>query len=58
VGFSLGDYEQSLARVHRPGQDRTTFYTHIITTGTVDEKVHAALEKKKKIVEAILDREV
>ena len=58
VGFSLGDYEQSLARVHRPGQDRTTFYTHIIATDTVDEKVHAALEKKKKVVEAILDREV
>jgi SNF2 family DNA or RNA helicase len=57
VGFSLGDYEQSLARVHRPGQDRTTFYMHIVAVDTVDEKVQEALDKKKKIIESILDRE-
>lgn len=56
VGFSLGDYEQSLARVHRPGQDRTTFYTHIVAAGTVDAKVYEALDKKKKVVESILER--
>ena len=58
VGFSLGDYEQSLARIHRPGQTKTTFYTHIIAAGTVDEKVHEALDKKKKVVESILNKEV
>ncbi|MDD4986630.1 MAG: DEAD/DEAH box helicase, partial [Dehalococcoidales bacterium] len=56
VGFNLGDYEQSLARVHRPGQERTTFYIHILAVDTVDEKVQEALEKKKKIVESILSR--
>lgn len=55
TGFSLGDYEQSLARVHRPGQDRTVFYYHIVAKGTVDEKVYAALRARKKVVEAILD---
>jgi SNF2 family DNA or RNA helicase len=55
TGFSLGDYEQSLARVHRPGQDRTVFYYHIVAKDTVDEKVYAALRARKKVVEAILD---
>lgn len=54
TGFNLGDYEQSLARVHRPGQDRTVFYYHIVAKGTVDEKVYHALRARKKVVESIL----
>lgn len=54
LGFSGGDYEQSLARVHRTGQTRTTNYFHLIAENTVDEKVYDALEKKKKVVEAVL----
>lgn len=58
VGHSLGDYEQSLARTHRPGQQRTVFYYHIIASGTIDEKVYKSLQMKKDIVRAILNREV
>ena len=58
VGHSLGDYEQSLARTHRPGQQRTVFYYHLIASGTIDEKVYQSLQDKKDIVRAILDREV
>lgn len=58
VGHSLGDYEQSLARTHRPGQQRTVFYYHIIASGTIDEKVYKSLQMKKDIVRAILDGEV
>jgi SNF2 family DNA or RNA helicase len=55
AGYSLGDYEQSLARVHRPGQNRPVAYYHIVAKGTVDEKVYAALRDRKQVVEAILD---
>ena len=55
TGFSLGDYEQSLARVHRPGQSRSVAYYHIVARDTVDEKVYGALRARKNIVEAILD---
>ena len=55
TGFSLGDYEQSLARVHRPGQDRTVFYYHFVAKDTVDEKVYGALRARKQVVEAVLD---
>lgn len=55
TGYSLGDYQQSEARVHRPGQTRATTYVHLISRGTIDEKVQKALDEKKQIVDAILE---
>jgi len=52
--FSLSDYEQSLARIHRPGQDRAVTYIDLVMSGTVDDKIYAALANKKNVVEAIL----
>lgn len=54
VGYSLSEHEQSLARVHRPGQERAVTYVQLIMQGTVDEKVYAALEQKKNVVEMVL----
>lgn len=54
LGYSLGEYEQSLARVHRPGQTHPVFYIHLTAEGTVDTKVYAALRKKKNVVEEVL----
>jgi SNF2 family DNA or RNA helicase len=55
LGFSLGDYEQSLARVHRPGQTRPVFYYHLVAKNTVDQKVYQALRDRKDAVKAVLD---
>lgn len=54
LGFSLGDYEQSRARVHRPGQTRNVVYYHLLAQGTVDEKVYQALSDKQSVVDTIL----
>lgn len=54
LGFSLGDYEQSLARLHRPGQSRHVHYYHLIASGTVDEAVYGALRNRKQVVESVL----
>ncbi len=54
LGFSLGDYEQSLARVHRPGQLRSVTYYHWIIAGTIDERVMRALDARADVVEDIL----
>lgn len=54
MGLSLGDYLQSLARLHRPGQDRHVFYYHLLAEGTVDEKVYKALQKRQEVVESVL----
>lgn len=52
---SLGDHEQSLARLDRPGQTRPVSYYYLISKGTIDEKVYAALQAKKEVVEFILE---
>ena len=54
VGFSLGDYLQSLARLHRPGQRHPVTFYHLIATGTVDEKVFKALQDRQEVVANIL----
>jgi SNF2 family DNA or RNA helicase len=56
LGFSLGDYEQSLARLRRPGQTRCVRYYHLVCEGTVDEQVYAALRERRNVVDAVLTR--
>ena len=56
LGFSLGDYEQSLARLHRPGQTRSVTYLHLVAKNTVDERVYAALQKRADVIEEILSQ--
>jgi len=53
-GFSLGDYEQSLDRVHRPGQSRPVTYYHLIAENSVDRRVYRALRERKQVIEAVL----
>ena len=55
IGHSLGDYEQSLRRPHRPGQTRPVRYFHLVAEGTVDEDIYKALEKKKDVVLSVLE---
>lgn len=53
--FSLGAYDQSLARVHRPGQTRPVLYVHLIASGTIDEKIEKALSDRRDLVSSLLD---
>ena len=56
TGYSSGDYEQSLARVRRPGSNvkKKVHYYHIIAKNTIDEKIMIAIEKKMSIIEAVI----
>lgn len=54
TGFSLGNYEQSLARIHRPGQKRPVLYYHLIAERTVDGVVYTSLQKKRAVVDEVL----
>ena len=56
LGFSLGDYSQSMARLHRPGQTHPVEYIHIVAEGTVDETVMEALANREAVVEHILQQ--
>lgn len=55
LGYSLGDYEQSLARLRRPGQTRCVRYYHLVAEDTVDEEVYKALSNRKDVVNHVLD---
>jgi SNF2 family DNA or RNA helicase len=55
VGYSLGDYQQSRARLHRPGQTRPVVYYHLIATNTIDRDVYRALNDKRDAVEVVLE---
>ena len=52
---SLGDHDQSLARLDRHGQIRSVTYFYLISKGTIDEKVYAALQNKRDVVEYVLE---
>lgn len=56
LGFSLGDYDQSLARLRRPGQTRCVRYYHLIATNTVDEQVYAALRSRRQVIDSVMER--
>ena len=55
LGFSLGDYSQSMARLHRPGQTHPVEYIHILASGTVDETVMDALARREEVIDHILE---
>lgn len=54
-GLSLANYEQSLKRVHRPGQTKPVLFLHFNARGTVDETLYERLEKRRDLVEGILE---
>lgn len=52
---SLALYNQSMARLYRPGQTGPVLFMHLIARNTIDEAMYASLLRKKDIVEAIKD---
>lgn len=54
LGYSLSDFVQSLARLHRPGQTRPVNYYHLIAEKTVDRRVYEALRKRKEVIDVVL----
>jgi SNF2 family DNA or RNA helicase len=56
VGHSLGDFDQSLARLRRPGQTKTCRYYHFVVKNTVEETIYSALQNKRDVVEEVLSR--
>jgi SNF2 family DNA or RNA helicase len=55
LSYSLGEYEQSLSRVHRPGQRRPVTHIHLTARGTVDGRIMKALDRRADVVNSILD---
>ena len=54
LSFSLGEYDQALSRVHRPGQTGPVEHIHLVARNTVDARIMRALEKRAEVVQSIL----
>lgn len=54
VGTSLGDYLQSEARVHRPGQERSVTYYHLVAKGTIDASIRRALRLRQAVLASLM----
>jgi SNF2 family DNA or RNA helicase len=56
LSHSLGQFEQSKARIHRPGQTRKVLYYYVLAKGTVDKKIFKALAKKREVISYVLKK--
>jgi len=54
--WNMGEYEQSISRINRPGQLRKMLFIHMAADKTVDETVYEALRSKKSVVDSVLRR--
>jgi SNF2 family DNA or RNA helicase len=53
-GFSLTDYVQSRARIHRPPQKRPVVFYHLTIRNSIDEIIEGALERRADLIESVL----
>lgn len=55
MDYSMSNYEQTRARIHRVGQRQPCTYIHLVAKGTVDEKVLQALRDKANLAKVLVD---
>jgi SNF2 family DNA or RNA helicase len=55
ISWNRGEYDQSIARLVRPGQTKHCHFTHLVAADTVDCEVYDAFESGRDIVEAVLN---
>ena len=55
LDYSMSNYEQTKARIHRVGQRHPCTYIHLVARGTVDEQVLKALKDKADLAKSLVD---
>lgn len=55
LDYSMSNYEQTKARIHRVGQRMPCTYIHLVARHTVDEKVLRALRNKADLAKTLVD---
>lgn len=55
LDYSMSNFEQTKARIHRVGQRMPCTYLYLVARGTADEKVLAALESKADLARTLVD---
>lgn len=52
---SLALYDQSKARLYRPGQEERVSFLHLVAEDTIDEAMYESLQRKRDVIDAIRD---
>ena len=55
LDYSMSNFEQAKARIHRVGQRNPCTYLYLVSAGTVDEKVLQALRDKADLARVLID---
>ena len=55
LDYSMSNFEQAKARIHRVGQRNPCTYLYLVAVGTVDEKVLQALCEKADLAKVLID---
>ena len=55
LDYSMSNFEQAKARIHRVGQRMPCTYLYLVARGTVDEKVLLALKDKADLARTLVD---
>lgn len=55
LDYSMGNFEQAKARIHRVSQTENCLYIYLVAKGTVDTKVLRALQQKVDLAKALVD---
>jgi len=56
VGYSLGTFDQSMARIRRPGQTKICSLYHLMARETVDPMMYRAIRERRNLIESIVKR--
>lgn len=54
ISWNRGEYEQSIARLNRPGQNDHVTFAHLIADDTIDPEIYEAFEEGRDLVQAVL----
>ena len=55
LDYSMSNFEQAKARIHRAGQKNNCHYIYLIAKGTIDRKVIKALRSKSDLAKTLVD---
>lgn len=55
LDYSMSNFEQARARIHRTGQKENCTYIYLIASNTVDEKIMKALKNKVNLAKSLID---
>lgn len=56
LSSSLAEFDQSRARIHRPGQKHNCLYLYLVAKGTIDEQILESLRAREEVISGIMRR--